>query len=108
MAPPRRTLYFNDLRHWYLYAQEPETFVVTSPVDEVAGTGVTTFVGQVDGGSGLWYPSKVGTRHLQPSEDDGRDRGSYGWRAWTILKQLDAAGVDLLEANCTAALAMGR
>ena len=109
-----KVFYFNDLRHWYVYALEPpmSDADVVRPVTEVAGAGVDALVVQVDGGSGLWYPSKVGRRHMRNAPvdengvavtvgewDDGLDGdiGSIRWRAWQSLATLDQRGVDLLK-----------
>ena len=109
-----KVLYFNDLRHWYLYALEPPLSMadVVLPVTEIAGCGVDSLCVQVDGGSGLWYPSKVGRRHLRnaPVDENGvytpdgvwsgdgldGDIGSIRWRAWQSLATLEQNGVDLL------------
>ncbi len=41
-----RSIYFNDARHYYLFVHEPPMRLEDAwgPVDEVAGTGVDTFV----------------------------------------------------------------
>ena len=41
----QRTIYFNDARHYYLFAFEPPMALEDAwvPIDEVAGTGVDTF-----------------------------------------------------------------
>eukprot|EP01052_Picozoa_sp_SAG31_P070481 SAG31_NODE_29355_length_396_cov_1.215488_1_plen_118_part_10 len=69
---------------------------------------------QVDGGTGLWYPSKLGKRFLRnaPHDEHGDvttvgawsgDIGSINWRAWQSLAGLDRAGVDVLaEMICRA------
>ena len=58
----RRTIYFNDARHYYLFVHEPPMRLADawSAVDEVAGTGVDTFAygvarddGEVQGQHGL-------------------------------------------------------
>ena len=42
----RRTIYFNDARHYYLFVFEPPMTMQDAwrPVDEVAGTAVDTFI----------------------------------------------------------------
>lgn len=89
----KRTIYFNDTRHFYLYALEPPLSMeeVWLPVDEPAGTSVDTFAFSVDGGAGLFYPTKVGDRFT-----DRVEVGSYTWRAFAILQDLDERGIDLL------------
>ena len=58
----RRTIYFNDARHFYLFVFEPPMRMedMWRPVDEVAGTGVDTLVYGVARADGLFYPSKAG------------------------------------------------
>ena len=48
----KRTLYFNDARHYYLYVFEPPMTMEDAwvPIDEVAGTAVDTFVYGVERG----------------------------------------------------------
>ena len=54
----KRTLYYNDARHYYLYVFEPPMAIEDAwvPIDEVAGTAVDTFVYGVERGDGLFYP----------------------------------------------------
>jgi hypothetical protein len=112
--PGPKVWYFNDLRHWYVYALEPPWTHedVIRPVAEVQGA-VDAVVVQVDGGTGLWYPSKVGRQFLRnaPVDEAGDvttvgawsgDIGSINWRAWQSLAGLAGEGVDLL-----AEIAMG-
>ena len=51
----KRTLYYNDARHYYLYVFEPPMTMEDAwvPIDEVAGTAVDTFVYGVERGDGL-------------------------------------------------------
>jgi hypothetical protein len=100
--------YFNDLRHWWIYAYEPplSPAQVVSPVEEVAGC-VDALVLQVDGGSGLWYPSKVGRPFLRnaPASIDAdvstvpswSAEPSINWRAWQSLAGLARDHVDPLQ-----------
>jgi hypothetical protein len=102
----KRTIYFNDTRHFFLYTLEPPLSMedIWRPVDEAAGTCVDTFVYSVDGGGGLFYPSKVARRF--GGLDDGK-RGSYAWRAWKSLQDLDERGLDILEVLIQRAHARG-
>ena len=45
----KRTIYFNDARHYYLFVHEPPMRLEDAwgPVDEVAGTGIDTFVYEI-------------------------------------------------------------
>ncbi|HCR17968.1 MAG TPA: hypothetical protein DIU35_10845, partial [Candidatus Latescibacteria bacterium] len=58
----RRTIYFNDARHYYLFVFEPPIRMEEAwvPIDEIAGTAVDTFSYGVSRGDGLFYPSKQG------------------------------------------------
>ena len=89
----RRTLYFNDARHYYLFIHEPPMRLEDAwgPVDEVAGTGVDTFVYGVSRDDGLFYPSKVGKRF----GDKPFAMAAY-WRVWNNMQSLIDAGVDPL------------
>ncbi len=94
--PKRRTLYFNDARHYYLFVFEPPMRLEDAwrPVDEVAGTAVDTFVYGVERGDGLFYPSKVGLRFgadIQPFT-----MSAY-WRVWENMQSLIDRGLDPLE-----------
>ena len=91
----RRTIYFNDARHYYLFVHEPPISLeqAREPVDSVAGTGVNTFAYGVSRGDGLFYPSEVGTMFgadRQPFE------GAYEWRTWQNMQSLIARGLDPL------------
>lgn len=48
----RRTIYFNDARHYYLFVYDPPMRMEDAwvPVDEVAGTSVDTFSYGLPGG----------------------------------------------------------
>jgi hypothetical protein len=91
----RRTLYYNDARHYYLFVFEPPMRMEDAwrPVDEVAGTAVDTFVYGVERGDGLFYPSKVGLRFgadIQPFT-----MSAY-WRVWENMQSLMDRGLDPL------------
>lgn len=92
----QRTLYFNDTRHFYLYALDPPLSMqqILLPIGEAANTSVDTFVYSVDGGNGLFYPSKAGRRYAEL--DERPFTGSYDWRAWKILQDLEDQDLDLL------------
>ena len=91
----KRTLYFNDARHYYLYVFEPPMTMEDAwvPIDEVAGTAVDTFVYGVERGDGLFYPSRVGQRFgadMRPFE-----LTAY-WRTWENMQSLIDRGLDPL------------
>ena len=91
----RRTIYFNDARHYYLFVFEPPITMEDAwrAVDEAAGTAVDTFSYGVARGDGLFYPSKVGLRFgedIQPFE-----QAAY-WRVWQNMQSLMDRGLDPL------------
>ena len=90
-----RTIYFNDARHYYLFVFEPPMRMEDAwrPIDEVAGTGVNTFVYGVEREDGLFYPSRVGMRFgsdMQPFQQP-----NY-WRVWENMQSLIDRGLDPL------------
>ena len=91
----QRTIYFNDARHYYLFAFEPPMALEDAwvPIDEVSGTGVDTFAYGVERGDGLFYPSRVGMMFgadIQPF-----DQAAY-WRTWHNMQSLIERGLDPL------------
>ena len=91
----RRTIYFNDARHYYLYAFEPPITMEDAwcPVDECAGTAVDTFIYGVQSG-GLFYPSKVGLRFGE--EGQRPFESAIVWRVWGNMQSLMDRGLDPL------------
>ena len=90
-----RTIYFNDARHYYLFAFEPPMHLQDAwrPVDEVAGTAVDTFIYGVARGDGLFYPTRKGKRFGQGVDEF--DMGAY-WRVWGSMQSLIDRGLDPL------------
>ena len=92
----RRTIYFNDARHYYLFVFEPPMTMEDArrPIDEVAGTGVDTFIYGVERGDGLFHPSKIGMRF-------GADKQPFQqvayWRVWKNMQSLIDRGLDPLK-----------
>jgi hypothetical protein len=93
----RRTMYFNDARHYYLFVHEPPMRLVDawSAVDEIAGTGVDTFTYGVARDDGLFYPSRVGRRF--GADADGRLEMAAYWRVWHNMQSLMDLGLDPLR-----------
>ena len=91
----RRTIYFNDARHYYLFVFEPPMRLEDAwcPVDEAAGTSVDTFIYGVARGDGLFYPSNVGMRFGLDTE--GFEMAAY-WRVWHNMQSLIDRGLDPL------------
>ena len=92
----KRTIYFNDARHYYLFVFEPPMTMEDAwrPVDEVAGTPVDTFIYGVERGDGLFYPSKVG---MQFGADKQPFTMAAYWRTWENMQSLSARGLDPLQ-----------
>ncbi len=92
----RRIIYFNDARHYYLFMFEPpmNLYDVWRPVDEVAGTGVNTFVLGVAREDGLFYPTEVGRRFGAGIEEF--ETGIY-WRIHDGGQSLLDRGLDSLR-----------
>ena len=102
----RRTIYFNDARHFYLFVFEPPMRMedMWRPVDEVAGTGVDTLVYGVARADGLFYPSKAGKSFR--SDLDEIDSAIY-WKVRQNILSLEERGVDILQALADRAHAPG-
>ena len=92
---PRRAMYFNDARHFYLYCYEPPMQLEDAwrPIDEVAGTSVNTFIFGVESG-GLFNHTKVGLRW---GADQRPFTSAYQWRAWYNMQSLIDRGLDPLQ-----------
>ena len=93
---PRRTMYFNDARHYYLYAFEPPMTMEDAwrPVDELVETSVDTLIYGVETGGGLFSDTKVGKRAM--SQTLPYD-SAYYWRAWYNMQSLIDRGLDPLQ-----------
>ena len=93
----RRTIYFNDARHYYLFVHEPPMRLedAWSPVDEIADTGVDTFVYGMARDDGWFYPSKVGLPFGQDMQG-GFEQCAY-WRVWHNMQSLIDRGLDPLR-----------
>jgi hypothetical protein len=91
----KRTIYFNDARHYYLFIYEPPMRLQDAwgPIDELAGTAVDTFVYGVGRGDGLFYPSEKGLRFGADLEK--MEMAPY-WRAWENMQSLIDQGLDPL------------
>ena len=91
----KRTVYFNDARHYYLFVFEPPMTLEDAwrPIDECAGTTVDTFVYGVARNDGLFYPSKVGLRW---GEDQQPFTFAAYYRMWQNMQSLIDRGLDPL------------
>ena len=92
----KKLFYFNDARHYYLFVHEPPISMENAwgPVDEIADTGVDTFVYGIARGDGLFYPSKVGKRF---GIDMGKFSNPMYWRVWNNMQSLIDKGLDPLQ-----------
>lgn len=98
MAAParkRRTMYFNDARHFYLYSFESPMSDEDSwrPIDELLGTAVNTLIYGVEAG-GLFSRSKVAPRPFSQSRPY---TSALAWRAWHNMQSLIDRGLDPLR-----------
>ena len=93
----KRTIYFDDARHYYLYVFDPPMTMEEAwlPVDQVAGTAVDTFIYGVACG-GLFYPSKVGKQFGELSRPFKGEYSAAYWSAWTNMQGLINQGLDPL------------
>jgi len=97
----QRLLWANDARHYHGFVHEPPISVdaAQTPVTEVAGLGVTTFVFMVARGDGLFYPSRVGHRWPNGTVEGTQppyDLAAY-YRLASNLDSLAERGLDPLE-----------
>ena len=94
--PKRRTIYYDDARHFYLWNFEPPMDLRDAwvPVDQVAGTAVDTFVYGVSRDDGLFYDTKAST--MFGSNRDSFN-GNYEWRAFQCLSSLVERGLSPLK-----------
>ena len=67
------------------------------PVDEVAGTGVTTFVYMVARSDGLFYPSNAGQRWPNPADEPEPYEMATYWRIASNMRSLEGRGLDPLR-----------
>ncbi len=92
----RRLLYYNDSRHTYMYSYDPPMTLeeARSPVDEVAGTAVDTFVYGSGAGPAVLHDSEVGEvwgRRFKTFDS------AWSWRAYENVRSLIDAGHDPLN-----------
>ena len=96
MTRRKRTIYFNDARHYYLFVFEPPLALEDAwrPVDEVASTGIDTLVFGVARADGLFFPTRTGK--LFYSHVDDIDDAIY-WKVRQNILSLQDRGLDLLQ-----------
>ena len=103
----QRLIFYSDARHTHIYAYDPPIRVedAVAPIDDVAGTGVDTFVYGFGAGLTMYHNTKVGdtwAEHLIKagistfSEPDIWNSLPF-WRAYSNIKSLRDRGLDILE-----------
>ena len=89
----KRTIYFNDARHYYLFVFEPPMKLGDAwrPVDECAGTAVDTFIYGVSRegeNDGLFYPPRrwacASSKASRPRDYARRPSGASGTTCWRL------------------------
>ena len=93
----RRTIYFNDARHYYLFVFEPPMKLedVWRPIDEVAATPVDTFVYGVARGDGDDHPQPhvEGAIHLRRRDVALALQPVESWGDWQrVVNDIAEAG----------------
>ena len=92
----KRSIYYNDARHYYLFVHEPPIRLEEAymPIDEVAGTAIDTFAYGVSRSDGCFYPSNVGRMF-----GDGFDNWRFAqhWRTRRNMESLIERGYDPLQ-----------
>jgi hypothetical protein len=97
-------LFYNDARHYHIYCYEPPISLddARAPVDEIAGTGVDTFVYGFGVGTTMFHQTEVGEVWGTRLDSFGDVPPHYAggtlvfWRAYENLMSLKERGVDLL------------
>ena len=94
--PRRRTIYYDDARHFYLWNFEPPMALRDAwvPIDQVAGSAVDTFVYGVSRDDGLFYDTRASTMF---GSDCETFTSHYAWRASQCLASLVERDLDLLR-----------
>ena len=97
----RRLVFHNDSRHYYMYCYDPPLRMedAWAPIDEVAGTGVDTFVYGSGAGPTFLHDTQVGevwgTRLETFTQDEPSVLwGLSSWRAYENVKSLMDRGLD--------------
>ena len=94
----KRTIYFEDARHYYLYLPDPPITMEQAwlPVDQVSGTGIDTFIYGVACG-GLFYPSRFGKQFCELNRPFKGEYSAAFWKAWTNMQSLIERGLNPLR-----------
>ena len=98
----RRLIFYNDSRHYYMYCYDPPITMedAWAPIDEIAGTGVDTFVYGSGGGPTMLHDTKAGEiwgTRLKNFSQAGQPSVLWAlsaWRAYENVKSLMDRGLD--------------
>ena len=104
----RRLIFYNDARHYHMYCYDPPMRLedARAPIDEIAGTGVDTFVYGFGVGPTMFHNTEVGeiwgTRRMNAGKtfSDAEPSNLFAlssWRAYENLKSLRERGLDILN-----------
>ena len=97
----RRLIFHNDSRHYYMYCYDPPLTMeqAWAPIDEIAGTGVDTFVYGSGAGPTMLHHTEVGEIWGTRMETFSQAKpsvlwGLSSWRAYENVKSLMDRGLD--------------
>lgn len=112
----RRLIFYSDGRHTHIYAYDPPPRIedAVAPIDDVAGTGVDTFVYGFGSGPTMYHNTKVGetwaehlvkagpsTSIVRPGSATFLETDVWNtlpfWRAYQNLKSLRERGLDIMD-----------
>ena len=112
----RRLIFYSDGRHTHIYAYDPPLRIedAVAPIDDVAGSGVDTFVYGFGAGPTMYHNTKVGETWAEHLVKAGPSMSSIKpawatfleadawntlpfWRAYQNLKSLRERGLDIME-----------
>ena len=112
----RRLIFYSDGRHTHIYAYDPPLRIedAVAPIDDVAGSGVDTFVYGFGSGPTMYHNTKVGETWAEHLVEAGPSMSSIKpawatfleadvwntlpfWRAYQNLKSLRERGLDIME-----------
>ncbi len=103
----RRLIFYSDARHTSIYAFDPPIRVedAVGPIDDVAGTGVDTFVYGFGAGQTMYHNTVVGETWASHLIEAGKTTFAEPdpwstlpfWRAYENTKSLRDRGLDILE-----------
>jgi hypothetical protein len=99
----RRLIYYSDARHYHMYCYDPPMRIedARAPVDEIAGTGIDTFVYGFGLGPNVFHLTEVGeilgTRHETFKDYAPNMPALPFWRTYENIMSLKERGLDILD-----------